>query len=130
MRRVNDEDIRPFNELLQHLSGVWRFQVQRDSALVAVGEVPWIGIFGDRLWRQLVRMSPQFAARRLHFDDVGTEVGQDHRGLGPAMKLAKSTTFNPEKILSLVITIPSESLAAVSSTLKLGCAFLEEGGGA
>jgi hypothetical protein len=28
--------------------------------------------------------------------------------LGPAMKLAKSTTFNPEKILSLAMTVLSE----------------------
>src|SRR5271168_5379612 len=49
--------------------------------------------------------------------------------LGPAIKLAKSTTFNPEKILSFVIAVPSESPAAISFTLKLGCTFLEEGRG-
>jgi len=32
--------------------------------------------------------------------------------LGPAMKLAKSTTFSPEKILSLGMAIPSQSSCA------------------
>src|SRR5258705_12307982 len=52
--------------------------------------------------------------------------------LGPAIKLARSTTFSPEKILSLDMTILSKSLCAttVSPTAKLRCTFLEEGGGA
>src|SRR6476660_9753291 len=52
--------------------------------------------------------------------------------LGPAMKLAKSTTFNPAKMLSLDMAVLSESLyaAAASPTSKLRRTFLEEGGGA
>src|ERR1700688_670832 len=52
--------------------------------------------------------------------------------LGPAMKLARSTTFSPEKILSLAMAILSESLcaAAASPTAELRCTSLEEGGGA
>src|SRR5271169_4744752 len=51
--------------------------------------------------------------------------------LGPAMKLARSTTFSPEKILLLVIAALSELLcAAASPTVELRCTFLEEGGGA
>src|SRR5258708_33388129 len=52
--------------------------------------------------------------------------------LGPAMKLARSTTFSPEKIFSLAIAVLSKSLcaAATSSTAKLRRTFLEEGGGA
>src|ERR1700686_2147221 len=52
--------------------------------------------------------------------------------LGPAMKLARSTTFSPEKILSLDMTILSKSLCATtaSPTSKLRGTFLEEGGGA
>src|ERR1700676_173616 len=52
--------------------------------------------------------------------------------LGPAMKLAKSTTFSPEKMLLLAIAVLSESLcaAAASPTSKLRRTFLEEGGGA
>src|SRR5258707_3863760 len=52
--------------------------------------------------------------------------------LGPAMKLAKSTTFSPEKMLLLVMAVLSKSLcaAAASPTAKLRHAFLEEGGGA
>src|ERR1700676_347963 len=51
--------------------------------------------------------------------------------LGPAMKLAKSTTFSPEKMLSLGMAVLSKSLcaAAVSPTAELRCTFLEEGGG-
>src|SRR5713226_3239564 len=51
--------------------------------------------------------------------------------LGPAIKLAKSTTFSPEKILSLAMAVLSKSwCAAVSATAELRCTFLEEGGGA
>src|SRR4029077_12688287 len=52
--------------------------------------------------------------------------------LGPAMKLARSTTFSPENILSLVIVVLSRSpcAAAASPTAELRCTFLEEGGGA
>src|SRR5258705_4723229 len=51
--------------------------------------------------------------------------------LGPAMKLAKSTTFSPEKMLSLAMAVLSKSLcAAASPTSKLRRTFLEEGGGA
>src|SRR5713226_10208864 len=51
--------------------------------------------------------------------------------LGPAIKLAKSTTFNPEKILSVAMAVLSKSwCAAVSATAELRCTFLEEGGGA
>src|SRR4051794_916496 len=48
--------------------------------------------------------------------------------LGPAMKLARSTTFSPEKMLSLAMFVSPESGAALSSsTLELGRAFFEEG---
>src|SRR5882672_7094286 len=52
--------------------------------------------------------------------------------LGPAMKLAKSTTLSPEKMLFLVMAILSKSLcaAAASPAAKLRRTFLEEGGGA
>src|SRR5258707_5174318 len=52
--------------------------------------------------------------------------------LGPAMKLAKSTTFSPEKMLSLAMAVLSKSLcaAAASPASKLRRTFFEEGGGA
>src|SRR5712672_1871338 len=52
--------------------------------------------------------------------------------LGPAMKLARSTTFSPENILSLAIVVLSRSpcAATVSPTAELRCTFLEEGGSA
>src|SRR5258705_1701508 len=49
--------------------------------------------------------------------------------LGPAMKLARSTTFSPEKMLSLAMFVSPESFAALSSSpAELGRALLEEGG--
>src|ERR1700752_131806 len=49
--------------------------------------------------------------------------------LGPAMKLAKTTTFSPEKILSPAMFVTPESCASLSSsTLKPGRALFEEGG--
>src|SRR6478672_2299390 len=49
--------------------------------------------------------------------------------LGPAMKLAKSTTFSPEKMLSLAMSSLLYGCAALSSsTLELGRALFEGGG--
>src|SRR5258707_9810779 len=52
--------------------------------------------------------------------------------LGPAMKLAKSTTFSPEKMLLLAMAVLSKSLCAAVAlpTSKLRSTLLEEGGGA
>src|SRR5258708_9019357 len=52
--------------------------------------------------------------------------------LGTAMKLAKSTAFSPEKMVSLAMAVLSKSLcaAAASPTSKLRRTFLEEGRGA
>ena len=65
---------------LEDLLRARRFQIERDAALVAVGQVPRIGILRLRLRRDLVPMSPGVAGRRLDLDDVGAEVGQDHGG--------------------------------------------------
>src|SRR3954447_480324 len=49
---------------------------------------------------------------------------------GPAMKLARSTTFRPEKMLSLVMGSPSElpyAGAFSSPSAELWCALFEEG---
>src|SRR6266699_1199198 len=50
--------------------------------------------------------------------------------LGPAMKLAKSTTFKPEKMWSLAMFVSPESSCSgfSSSPAELGRALLEEGG--
>ena len=53
MRGVDDEHVGPFDELLEHLLGARRFQIERHAALVAVGEVPGIGILRLRLRRDL-----------------------------------------------------------------------------
>src|ERR1700710_1197014 len=51
--------------------------------------------------------------------------------LGPAMKLAKSTTFSPEKMLSLAMAgCPFQIAVCASPAAELRCTFLEEGGGA
>ena len=82
MRRVDNEHVGPLNQSLQHLLGARRFQIERHAALIAIGQVPGISVAGLRLRRDLVPYSPQVAIRRLHFDDVGAEVGQDHGGTG------------------------------------------------
>src|SRR5882762_5300409 len=50
--------------------------------------------------------------------------------LGPAMKLAKSTTFKPEKTLSLVIDplLNCRAWGSCSPPAELWRAFFEEGG--
>src|SRR5258708_9835662 len=52
--------------------------------------------------------------------------------LGPAMKLARSTTFSPEKILSLAMRWPfaNRRVRGASATAEIRWTFLEEGGGA
>src|SRR5947199_882703 len=49
--------------------------------------------------------------------------------LGPAMKLARSTTFSPEKMLSPAMFVSPESCADLSSSpAELGRALFQEGG--
>src|SRR5271155_3246949 len=79
MRRVDDEHVGPFDELLENLLSTRGFQIERDAALVAVGQVPGIRILRLRLRWNLVSYPPEVAGRGLDFDDVGAEVGQDHR---------------------------------------------------
>jgi catalase len=67
---------------VENLLRAWRLQIKRHTAFVAVGKVPGIGVFRNRLRRQLVGVPPQFAARRLHLDDIRAEVRQDHRRAG------------------------------------------------
>ncbi len=80
VRGVDDEHVGPFDELLENLLGAGGFQIERDAALVAIGQVPGIGIIRLRLRRNLVPYPPEVAGRRLDFDDVGAEVGQDDSG--------------------------------------------------
>src|SRR5262245_4447014 len=82
MWRIDDEYVGPRDKFLQNLLRAGRLQVERDAALVAVGKMPLIGVICRRLRRDLVPISPGVAARRLDLDDVGAEVGQDHRGAG------------------------------------------------
>ncbi len=82
MRRIDDEHVGPFDELFDDLRCARRFQIERHAALVAVGQMPGIGILRLRLRGNLVPVSPQIAVRRLHLDHVGAEIGQDHGGAG------------------------------------------------
>src|ERR1700689_5388434 len=50
--------------------------------------------------------------------------------LGPAIKLARSTTFSPEKILSLAMAVLSKSCCWGAPNAELRCTLLEEGRGA
>src|SRR5580692_8589007 len=78
MRRIDDEYVGPFDELFENLLSAWRLQIERYAAFIAVGQVPRIGILRLRLWRDLMPNSPEIAGRRLHFDDIGAEIRQDH----------------------------------------------------
>src|SRR3984893_11223023 len=60
---------------------------------------------------------------------AGPKADKITAALGPAMKLAKSTIFSPEKMLSLAMFVSPESCAALSSApLKPGRALCQEGG--
>ena len=80
MRRVDDHDVGPFDQPLENLHRVGRFQVDRHSALVAIVQMPEIVVPRVRLRRDLVHHSPQVAGGWLDLDDLGAEVGQDDRG--------------------------------------------------
>src|SRR5882757_6842863 len=58
MRRVDDENIGPFDQLFETLPGARRLQIKRHTPLVAIGEVPGVSILGYRLRWQVVRNSP------------------------------------------------------------------------
>src|ERR1700751_3581109 len=77
---VDNEHVGPFDQLLKHLMGTRGFQIKRHTPLVAIGKMPGVGILRYRLRGQVVRVPPQLAVRRLHLDDVGAEVRQNHRG--------------------------------------------------
>src|SRR5271156_7146062 len=50
--------------------------------------------------------------------------------LGPAMKLARSTTLSPEKMLSLAIAVSKVVMGISSAAAELGWTLFKEGGGA
>jgi hypothetical protein len=76
MRRVDDQDVRPLDEAFQNILCVRGFQI----------EVSPVG--GSTLITSAPKSDRITAAP------------------GPAMKLARSTTFSPEKMLSLVMGHP------------------------
>src|SRR5207253_10861248 len=82
MRSVNDEYVRPLGQALDNFCRVRRFEINRYPALVAIVQVPHVGILGLRLRRNLVPDSPQFALGWFDLDYVGTVVGQNHRRSG------------------------------------------------
>ena len=79
MRRIDDQHVRPPDQPLEDVPRARRLEIERESPLVAVVEMPGIVVGGARLRRNLVRDPPRIAARRLDLDHVGAEVGQDHR---------------------------------------------------
>src|SRR5215471_5032976 len=83
--------------LLDDLLSAGRFQIERDAALVAVGEMPLVSVICQRLRWDLVRKSPGVAVRRLHFDDVSAEIGQDHGGAGSCNEACEVHDFESEK---------------------------------
>ena len=52
--RVDDQHVRPLDQPFQNLPCVWRLQIERHSALVAIVEMPRIVIVRSRLWRKPV----------------------------------------------------------------------------
>src|SRR5438128_6307866 len=82
MWRVDDEHVRPLGQALDNFCRVRRFEINRYPTLVAIVQMPHVGILGLRLRRNLVPDPPQFAFRWLDFDHVSAEVGQDYGGAG------------------------------------------------
>src|SRR5215467_15498918 len=129
MRRINDEHVGPFDELLENVLSVRRLQIERYAALVAVGQMPRISILRLRLRRKFVCMSPEIAVRRFHFDDVGAEVRQDHGGAWSRNEAREVHHFESGKNVVACQWSSPESVDRVRSpSLEPGCALFEEGG--
>src|SRR5580704_6231075 len=130
MRGVDDEHIGPFDELLENLLGAGGFQIERDAALVAIGQVPGIGILRRRLRRNLVPYPPEVAGRRLDFDDVSAEVGQDHSGAWASDETREVHDLQAGEDIVVWHGFPSFSVRmltrSVSAAVKLRGAFFEE----
>src|SRR2546425_2711270 len=82
MGGVDDQHVCPLDQSLENLPRLGRFQVECQSPLVAIVQMPGIVLGGAGLGRNLVPNSPGVARGRLDLDDVGAEVGQDHRRPG------------------------------------------------
>ena len=103
-----------------------------------------IGILRLRLRGNLVPVPPVIAARRLDLDDLGAEVGQDHRGARGGNEARQIHDFQARKdvvashdypLLLQVSSSPLESRGALfqeggrSFLLVLGCGAEPEVGG-
>src|SRR5262249_29735989 len=72
---VDDEHVGPLHESFENFSRVGRFQIESNPPLVAIGQMPLISVFGERLWRKPVPVSPRFTLGWFDFDYVSAEVG-------------------------------------------------------
>src|SRR5437588_11180538 len=86
MWRVDDEHVRPLGQALDNFCRVRRFEINRYPTLVAIVQMPHIGILGLWLGRNLVPDSPQFALGRCDFDYIGTDVGQNEGRSGTSLE--------------------------------------------
>src|SRR5205807_49642 len=77
MWRVDDEHVRPLGQALDNFCRVRRFEINRYPTLVAIVQVPHVGILGLWLRRNLVPDPPQLTLGRFDFDHVSAEIGQN-----------------------------------------------------
>src|SRR6266567_7825689 len=92
--------------------------------------MPGIGILRLRLRRDLVPMSPEVAARRLHLDDVGAEVGQDYGGTGARDEAGQVHHLQSRENIVVChgFLLNDRARGFSSPPAELGRALLEEGG--
>ena len=106
MRSVDDQHVRPLDQALQNLPCIGRFQIQSQSTLVAIVQMPLISVFSQRLRKgtllAILHDSPLGGSTLITSAPKSDKITA---APGPAMKLARSTTFSPEKMLSSVIVV-------------------------
>src|SRR6266704_2588844 len=128
MRCVDYEHVGASNQRLQNLLRARRLRIERDAALVAVGEVRGVGVFCLRLRRNLVPDSPQITRRRLNLNHLSAKVGQDHRGAWTRDETREVHDFQARKY---VVTCHDYSFFALHTelltTLELRPTLLKEG---
>ena len=78
MGGIHDQHVGPFDEPFDDCSCLGRFEIQGQSPLVAIVQMPGIVVPGARLRRNLVNDALQITRRRLDLDYLSAEVRQNH----------------------------------------------------
>jgi len=104
MSNVDDQHVRPLYQALQNLPWIRRFQVQSQSTLVAIAQMPGISFLAH--WKYpwtLFHIPHDLPLGGSTLITSAPKSDKITAAPGPATKLERSTTFSPEKMLLVII---------------------------